>query len=213
MRKSRLSQGKQSRLLEHFVAGTTTRCAADLINVNRKTAAYYYSRLREIIADRMELNSSTFFSNEPTVEDSYFGCHQRIKRGKFKTEKILISFILQEDNNLHSKIIADVTPQLLDYIAKLEGNLNCIGKNSNWCEYNVLDVSKLHHFRVSPPSVEPNKKIEDFWRKSKYRLGRFNGIPRNHFEKFFKECEWRFNTSRPKYQLIQLKQWLKEESC
>ena len=27
MRKSRLSQGKQNRLMEHFVAGTTARCA------------------------------------------------------------------------------------------------------------------------------------------------------------------------------------------
>ena len=28
MRKSRLSQAKQNRLMEHFVAGTTARCAA-----------------------------------------------------------------------------------------------------------------------------------------------------------------------------------------
>ena len=31
MRKSRLSNVKQSRLIEHFVAGTTARCAADLV--------------------------------------------------------------------------------------------------------------------------------------------------------------------------------------
>ena len=41
MRKSRLSKVKQERLMEHFVAGTTARCAAELIGVNRKTAAYY----------------------------------------------------------------------------------------------------------------------------------------------------------------------------
>ncbi|MCG2731659.1 MAG: IS1595 family transposase, partial [Pseudodesulfovibrio aespoeensis] len=29
MRKSRLSKDKQLRLIEHFVAGTTARCAAD----------------------------------------------------------------------------------------------------------------------------------------------------------------------------------------
>ncbi|MBP7758877.1 MAG: IS1595 family transposase, partial [Alphaproteobacteria bacterium] len=28
MRRSRLSQSKQDRLIEHFVAGTTARCAA-----------------------------------------------------------------------------------------------------------------------------------------------------------------------------------------
>ncbi|MBU4191089.1 MAG: IS1595 family transposase, partial [Pseudodesulfovibrio sp.] len=33
MRKSRLSKDKQLRLIEHFVAGTTARCAADLVGV------------------------------------------------------------------------------------------------------------------------------------------------------------------------------------
>jgi transposase len=54
MRKSRLSTVKQYKLIEHFVAGTTARCAADLVGVNRKTAAYYYHRLREIITTKLE---------------------------------------------------------------------------------------------------------------------------------------------------------------
>ena len=54
MRKSRLSLVKQARLIEHFVAGTTARCAADLIGVNRNTAAYYFQRLRKIIFDEHE---------------------------------------------------------------------------------------------------------------------------------------------------------------
>ena len=53
MRKSRLSHYKQDRLIEHFVAGTTARCAGSLAGVNRKTAAYYYLRLREIIAHKL----------------------------------------------------------------------------------------------------------------------------------------------------------------
>ena len=42
MRKSRLSKLKQDRLMVHFVAGTTARCAASLVNVNRNTSAYYF---------------------------------------------------------------------------------------------------------------------------------------------------------------------------
>jgi transposase-like protein len=34
MRKSRLSKIEQMRLIEHFVAGTTARCAASLVRVN-----------------------------------------------------------------------------------------------------------------------------------------------------------------------------------
>ena len=43
MRKSRLSSYKQGRLIEHFVAGMTTRTASSLCGVNRKTAAFLFS--------------------------------------------------------------------------------------------------------------------------------------------------------------------------
>ncbi|NJD85513.1 IS1595 family transposase, partial [Candidatus Erwinia dacicola] len=42
MRKSRLSQYKQERLLEQFIAGSTARIAAELVGVHRNTAAYYF---------------------------------------------------------------------------------------------------------------------------------------------------------------------------
>ena len=49
MRKSRLSQHKQNKLIELFVAGVTARTAAELANVNKSTAAYYFHRLRLFI--------------------------------------------------------------------------------------------------------------------------------------------------------------------
>ena len=80
MRKSRLSKAKQDRLIEHFVAGTTARCAADLIKVNRKTAIYYFHRLREIIAYHLEQEADTVFSGEIEVDESYFGGKRKGKR-------------------------------------------------------------------------------------------------------------------------------------
>ncbi len=44
-------------MIEHFVAGTTTRTVASLWGVNRKTAAFYFHRLREIIAFELETKS------------------------------------------------------------------------------------------------------------------------------------------------------------
>ena len=49
MRKSRLSKYKQSRLIELFVAGTTARTAAALVDINKTTASYYFQRLRQLI--------------------------------------------------------------------------------------------------------------------------------------------------------------------
>jgi transposase-like protein len=44
MRKSRLSQEKQDRLIEYFVSGATARTAAALVDVHRNTAALTHNR-------------------------------------------------------------------------------------------------------------------------------------------------------------------------
>ncbi|HHK5605726.1 TPA: IS1595 family transposase, partial [Neisseria polysaccharea] len=49
MRKSRLSQYKQNKLIELFVAGVTAKTAAELVGVNKNTAAYYFHCLRLLI--------------------------------------------------------------------------------------------------------------------------------------------------------------------
>ena len=82
MRKSRLSQVKQDRLIEHFVACTTARCAASLIGVNRKTAAYYFHRLRDVIAYRLEQEADQVVGGEIEVDESYFGGRRKGKRGR-----------------------------------------------------------------------------------------------------------------------------------
>ena len=81
MRKSRLSRYKQDRLIEHFVAGTTARTASSLCGVNRKTAAFYFLRLREIIAIELEAESEAMFGGEIEVDESYFGGKRKGKRG------------------------------------------------------------------------------------------------------------------------------------
>ncbi|MDW0785326.1 transposase [Mannheimia haemolytica] len=72
MRKSRLSQYKQNKLIEQFVAGVTARTASELVNVNKNTAAYYFHRLRlliyqhsphlEMFEGEIEVDHSTHFA-------------------------------------------------------------------------------------------------------------------------------------------------------
>ncbi len=49
-RKSRLASRQQSRLIEHFIAGTTARAVAELVGVQANTAIRFYMRLRQLIA-------------------------------------------------------------------------------------------------------------------------------------------------------------------
>lgn len=80
--------------------------------------------------------------------------------------------------------------------------------------YNVLDVSGFKHYRVNHSELFADKKdhingIENFWNQAKRHLRKFNGIPRDHFHLYLKECEWRFNNSKPDEQLKTLKQLIK----
>ena len=86
MRKSRLSKHKQDRLIEHFVSGSTARTAAELVNVNKSTAAYYFHRLREIIA--LETRNTSVLSGEFEVDESYFGGTRKGRRGRGAAGKI-----------------------------------------------------------------------------------------------------------------------------
>ena len=64
MRKGRISVGKQDRLLEHFIAGTTARTAAGLVAVHRNSATFYFHRLGEIIAKELEAESEAVFGGD-----------------------------------------------------------------------------------------------------------------------------------------------------
>ena len=107
MKKSRLSWYKQERLIEHFVSGTTARCAAEIISVNRKTAAYYFHRLRELISYHSEQEEHEFFDGEIEVDESYFGGHRKGKRGRGASGKVPVFGLLKRGGKVYTKIIVD----------------------------------------------------------------------------------------------------------
>ena len=79
MRRSHLSQYKQNKFIELFVAGVNARTAAQLVGVNKNTAAYYFHRLRLLI-----FHSSPYFEildGEVEADESYFGGHRKGRRG------------------------------------------------------------------------------------------------------------------------------------
>ena len=84
-----------------------------------------------------------------------------------------------------------------------------------WRSYNALDVSEFKHYRINHSKLFAQKQnhingIENFWNQAKRHMRKFNGIPRQHFHLFLKECEWRFNTGTPMDLLVDLKKLLKE---
>ncbi len=212
MRRSRLSKSKQDRLIEHFVAGTPARCAANLVGVNFKTAVYYYHRLRDIIC--VATGADTPFTGEVELDESYFGGTRKGKRGRGAAGKVPVFGILKRGGKVYTQVIPDAKSKTLMPIIQEKIQPDSIVYTDCWRGYNVLDVSGFKHYRINHSKLFAREKnhingIENFWNQAKRHMRKFNGIPAKHFSLFLKECEWRFNNPDPKSQLRQLKQWVK----
>lgn len=214
MRKSKLSQYKQSRLIELFVAATTARTAAALVGVNKTTASYYFYRLRQIIYDNSE--HLELLDGEVEADESYFGGRRKGKRGRGAAGKVPVFGLLKRNGKVFTVIIPDAKANTLMPIIQQQVKPDSIVYTDTWKSYNALDVSEFKHYRINHSKLFANKHnhingIENFWNQAKRHMRKFNGVPKDHFHLFLKECEWRFNNSDPKSQLKQLNQWVKEK--
>jgi transposase len=197
--------------MEHFVSGSTARCAAELVGVNRKTAAYYFHRLREIIYRAIE--DETPFAGEIEVDESYFGGHRKGKRGRGAAGKVPVFGILKRGGRVYTKVIPNAKASTLLPIMQRRIVPDSIVYSDCLPSYNVLDVSDFRHHRINHSKLFASGKnhingIENFWNQAKRHMRKFNGVPKEHFPLFLKECEWRFNNPKPQTQLKQLKQWV-----
>ena len=183
MRKSQLNKAKQDRLIEHFVAGATARCAVDLVRVNLKKAIYFFHKLQEIIAYHLEQEADTVFSGEIEVDESYFGGKRKGKRGRGAARKVPVFGLLKRGERVYTKIIADASSATLFPIIERKVESESIVYSDCRRGYNVLDVSEFKHFRINHSKLFADKKdhtngIENFWSQAKRHMRKFNGVPR-----------------------------------
>ena len=215
MRKSRISQFKQDRLIEHFIAGTTARTAARLVGVHRNSAALYFHRLRQIIAKELEAENEAMFGGEIEVDESYFGGRRKGQHGRGAAGKIPVFGLLKRGGKVYARVIPNAKAATLVPIIEKKVVPDSIVYSDSWRGYNALDVASFKHYRINHSELFADGRshingIENFWNQAKRHMRKFNGVPKENFGLFLKECEWRFNNSDPKRQLSQLRQWVRE---
>ena len=208
-RKSRLSSFKQSRLIEHFVAGTTARAAAQIIGVQANTAITFYMRLRKLIAGKLP---SYELQGEVEADESYFGGVRKGKRGRGAAGKVAVFGLLKRGGKVYTAIITNAKTETLLPIIEQKVKPDSIVYTDTFKAYNALDVSDFHHMRINHSELFADKQnhingIENFWNQAKRHLRKFNGILPENFYWFLKECEWRFNSGDHQKLLKQLKYW------
>ena len=211
-RRSRLAPHKQGELIKLFVAGATARAAAEIAGVNKHTSATFFMRLRQLIASKLP---SYELSGEVEADESYFGGVRKGKRGRGAAGKVAVFGLLKRGGKVYTAIIPDAKTGTLMPIIREKVTPDSVVYTDHFRSYNALDVSEFHHLRINHSELFANEKnhingIENFWNQAKRHLRRFNGIKKENFHWFLKECEWRFNGGDHKKLLNQLRYWYKQ---
>ncbi len=208
-RKSRLKPQIQIRLIEYFVAGTTARAAAELLDIQPNTAILFFMRLRQLIASKLP---SYELSGEVEADESYFGGKRKGRRGRGAKGKIAVFGLLKRRGKVYTAIVPNAKTETLLPIIKDKVKPDSIVYTDTFRSYNALDVTDFHHMRINHSAkfahgVNHINGIENFWNQAKRQMRKYNGIKKEHFYWFLKEAEWRFNGGDHKNLLNQLKHW------
>src|ERR1700735_3409464 len=175
----RLKEKTQDRLAEFFVGGVTARSAADLARVNRKTGAYFFHRLRQIIARPLE--NSLPVEGLVEVDD---GGVRKGKRGRGAAGKIPVFGILKRGGKVHTVMISNVRKDTLLPIIRQKIVPDSFFYPASYPAYDVLDVSEFHHHRIDHSDAYVLDRhnhingIKNFWNRAKRTLSRYSGIPK-----------------------------------
>ena len=210
----KLTRYKQYELLKFFCAGTPARTASDLAGIHRNSGIRFYHKLRCAIALQQQ-NRAAQFCGSVEVDESYFGGHRKGKRGRGAAGKVIVFGLLKRGGKVFTVPVANTKSATLLPIIRQKIKPDSVVYTDGHTGYNALDVSEFNHFRINH-SIEfvdnhtHINGIENFWSQAKRHLRKYNGIPKQHFELFLKECEWRFNGGSPKQLLDDLKIILKQ---
>ncbi|MEO1152230.1 MAG: IS1595 family transposase [Pseudomonadota bacterium] len=213
LKHSKLTHFQTDRLLEHFVAGTPARTACLLVGLNRNSVTAFYHKLRVVIFARLR-EEALELAGEVEVDESYFGGVRKGKRGRGAAGKVPVFGLLKRGGRVYTIAVRDTRADTLIPIIASKVQPDSIVYTDSYRSYDTLDITDFHHMRINHSKLFADKQnhingIENFWNQAKRHLRRYNGIPRQNFDLFLKECEWRFNYGPPDRLLKTLRIWLK----
>ena len=208
----KLIKKQQLRLLEFFVLEVTARSAADMLGIQPNTAMLFYKKIRQVISHHVELQAHEVFDGAVELDESYFGGARKGKRGRGAAGKVVVFGILKRGGKVFTKVVNDTRAITLMPLITRKVAPDSVVYTDCYRSYNALDVSDFHHHRINHSALFSTGKnhingIENFWNQAKRVLRKYNGIPKESFPLFLKECEFRCNYGIPKQQLKLLKEW------
>ncbi|HVY05599.1 MAG TPA: IS1595 family transposase [Burkholderiales bacterium] len=210
-----MSSEQVRRLLEHFVAGTPARTAAELVEVNRNTATHFYHRMREIIAAHLAPVEG-IDGHEVEIHGAWFGTPRKSARGRAEVGNAPVFGLLTRGGKVHTMMVSNPGEDALLPLLRKRINPEALVYTSATQVSSALHRLGVRHRRVSEsdrfaPGPAHVNGIENFWNQARRHLRKYNGVPGHHLDLYLKECEWRFNYGSARQLLRTLSQWLEQE--
>lgn len=143
------------RLVEYFVAETTARTAADLVGVDKDSAALFYHKIRVVISARIK---AEVFAGEVEVDESYCGGARKGQRGRGAGGKVPVFGMLKRSGKVYTVPLVNLKADTLIPIIKEKVVPDSIVYTDGFKSYDVLDVSEFKHERIDH-SKEPDSSI------------------------------------------------------
>ena len=173
--------------------------------MNRNTTNRYFRLFREVIYQKQQKDKTQFFG-EVELDEAYFGAKRLRgvsmpqKRGR-GTWKQPVFGVFERDGRVYTELVPDAKKDTLRKVILGKIALESTLLTDGWRGYNrLLHIGYNKHFRIDKSKSFSNRHgvhingIESFWRFTKRRLAKFNGV-KSTFELHLKECEWRWRKS------------------
>ena len=188
------------------------RSAASVLGIQPNTAALYYRKLRQLIVEQLAMVEHEVFDGAVELDESYFGGVRKGKRGRGAAGKVVVFGLLKRGGKVYAKVVDNARTATLMPVIQRKVAPDSVVYTDSFSSYDALDVSQFHHVRINHSAEFAQGRnhingIENFWNQAKRVLRKYNGIPKDNFPLFLKECEFRFNFGTHKQQLKTLKEW------
>lgn len=153
----------------------------------------FYHRLRLVIAEKLKEEASEL-AGEIEVDESYFGGVRKGKRGRGAARTILVFGLPKREGHVFTVAVRDTKADMLIPIITCKVRPGSIIYTDSHRFYDTLDTTGFRHMRINCSKHFADKKnhingAENFWNQVKRHLRKYNGIPRQIFHLYLKECE------------------------
>jgi len=198
--RAKISEAKFRQIVKLFALDLTATQATSLTGLNRNTVNRLYAAMRvRIYEHTLEVSP---ICGEVEADESYFGS-RRVpgKRGRGASGKTIVFGLFKRGGKVYTEIVPDAKKATLQGIVRGMVDPESVIHTDGWGGYDgLVDLGYEKHYRVKHAENEFStgegnhiNGIESFWGYAKHRLVKFNGIPKNSFEIYLKETEFRFN--------------------